>query len=324
MTNQNTPNIITTPLLIIGSGPAGLTAAIYAARARLNPIVIAGTIWGGQLMNTTEVENFPGFPEGIQGPELMQNMIKQAEKFGAILKYEQAEYIDFSGEEKIIKTDREEYKAKAVIISTGATPRLLEIPGEKEFYGRGVSTCATCDAAFFKEKVVAVIGGGDSAMEEANFLTRFAKKVYLIHRREEFRASKIMQERAQNNPKIEILLNTEVKEVIGDQTVKKIKIFNSAENQDTEIELDGIFLAIGHIPVTGFLKDKLSLNERGYIQAVDHVKSNIEGVFVAGDVEDEHYRQAITAAGMGCMASLAAQKYLEDKGVAFESAVNTY
>lgn len=315
----------TTPLLIIGSGPAGLTAAIYAARARLNPIVIAGSIWGGQLMNTTEVENFPGFPEGILGPDLMQNMIKQAEKFGAILKYENADFVDFSGSEKIVKTDSgKEYRAKAVIVATGATPRLLEIPGEKEFYGRGVSTCATCDAAFFREKTVAVAGGGDSAMEEAGFLTRFAKKVYLIHRRDDFRASKIMQERVKNNSKIEIILNTEIKEILGDQSVKKIKVFNNKENKESEIEIDGLFLAIGHIPVTGFLKDKLSLNERGYVQSINHVKTNVEGVFVCGDVEDEEYRQAITAAGMGCAASLTAQKYLEEIGVGSETNANQY
>lgn len=305
-------------LVIIGSGPAGLTAAIYAARARLKPVVIAGVTWGGQLMNTTEVENFPGFPDGILGPDLMMNMFKQAEKFGAVIKYEEANYVDFSNEEKIVKTENAEYKSKAVIIATGATPRRLDIKGEKEYYGRGVSTCATCDAAFYKEKIVAVVGGGDSAMEEASFLTRFASKVYLIHRKEEFRASKIMQERVKSNPKIEIIMNTEVREVKGEEVVKKITLFNNVEQKESELEVNGLFLAIGHIPVTGFLKDKLSLNDRGYITAEDHVNTNIDGVFVCGDVEDEKFRQAITAAGMGCMAALTAQKWLEEKGTSIE------
>lgn len=302
-----------TPLLIIGSGPAGLTAAIYAARARLNPIVIAGTVWGGQLMNTTEVENFPGFPDGITGPELMQNMLKQAEKFGAQIKFENAEYVDLASEIKTIKTDGGEYKAKAVILATGSTPKKLEIPGENEFYGKGVSTCATCDAAFYRDKVVAVVGGGDSAMEEATFLTRFAKKVYLIHRKEEFRASEIMQERAKKNNKIEILFNSEVKEVIGDTKVQRVNLFNNKENSSSELEVDGVFLAIGHIPATGFLKDKLALDEHGYVLAEGGVKTNIKGVFVAGEIQDHEYKQAITTAAEGCKAALEAQWYLESR-----------
>lgn len=311
-------------LVIIGSGPAGLTAAIYAARARINPIVIAGITWGGQLMNTTEVENFPGFPEGIQGPDLMTNMLKQAQKFGAIIKYEEVNYVDFSGDIKIVKTESSEYQSKAVIVATGATPRRLDIKGEDEFYGRGVSTCATCDAAFYKEKVIAVVGGGDSAMEEANFLTRFASKVYLIHRRDEFKASKIMEERVKENKKIEVILNTEVREVIGEQVVKKVKLFNNIDQKESELELDGLFLAIGHIPVTGFLKDSLSLNERGYITAKDHVLTNIDGVFACGDVEDEKFRQAITASGMGCMAALTAQKWLEEQGIELDTSKSSY
>lgn len=298
-------------LIIIGSGPAGLTAAIYASRARIKTLIIAGVIWGGQLMNTTEVENFPGFPEGIQGPELMDRMIKQAQKFGAELKYDDATFVDLSGEEKIVKTSSEEFKSRAVIIATGATPRRLNIPGEDKFYGRGVSTCATCDAAFYREKIVAVIGGGDSAMEESTFLSKFASKVYLIHRKDEFRASKIMQERVLNNPKIEVIWNTEVKEVLGDEKVTSVKLQNITTSSESELPLDGVFLAIGHIPVTGFLKNGLSTNERGYVMATDHVNTNIEGVFACGDVEDEKYRQAITAAGLGCMAALTAQKWLE-------------
>lgn len=297
-------------LIIIGSGPAGLTAAIYAARANLAPVVIAGEQFGGQLMNTTDVENFPGFPEGIEGPELMMNMLKQAEKFGSIIKYENADYVDFKSEVKVVKTSKVEYKARSVIIATGATPRKLEIPGEGKFYGKGVSTCATCDAAFYREKVVAVVGGGDSAMEESTFLTRFASKVYLIHRRDEFRASPIMAERAEKNEKIEIIRNTEVKEVLGDDNVDKLKLYNNKEGKESELEVDGLFLAIGHIPVTGFVEG-VALNEEGYVQSEDGVNTNVDGVFVAGDVEDQKYRQAITAAGAGCRAALEAQKWLE-------------
>ncbi len=301
----------TVQLIIIGSGPAGLTAAIYASRARLNPIVIAGTVWGGQLMNTTEVENFPGFPEGIAGPELMQNMLTQAQKFGAQIKFENAEYVDLAGEIKTVKTDGGEYKAKAVILATGSVPRKLEIPGENEFYGKGVSTCATCDAAFYRDKIVAVVGGGDSAMEEATFLTRFAKKVYLVHRRGEFRASLIMVERAKSNDKIEILLNTEIKEVIGEEKVQKIKLYNNKLNTESELDVDGVFLAIGHIPATGFLNNKLALDENGYVLTKNGIKTNIKGVFVAGEIQDHEYKQAITTAAEGCKAALEAQWYLE-------------
>ncbi len=301
-------------IIIVGSGPAGLTAAIYTARANLKPILIAGTIWGGQLMKTTLVENFPGFPEGIMGPDLMSNMIKQAEKFGTEIKYENVNFVDLSAEVKIIKTDfGNEYKAKSVILATGSEPRMLGIPGEEKFYGKGVSTCATCDGAFYREKTIAVVGGGDSAMEEATFLTRFAKKVYLIHRRDEFRASPIMTERAKNNQKIEILYNTEIKEVLGEDVVKGIKIFNSKDNFVQDLEVDGLFLAIGHIPVTGFIKDQLPLNESGYVVPLNAstVKTNIDGVFIAGEIQDSKYKQAITTAADGCKAALEAQKWLE-------------
>lgn len=298
-------------VVIIGSGPAGLTAAIYAARADLNPLVIAGTTWGGQLMNTTEIENFPGFVNGILGPELMNNMVEQAKRFGADFVFENATQVICEVDKKVIKTYENEYETDAVIISTGATPRKLGIPGEDKFYGKGVSTCATCDAAFFKDKVVAVIGGGDSAMEESTFLTRFAKKVYLIHRRGEFRASPIMIERAVKNPKIEILYNTEVKEVNGDLKVKSITLFNNQTNETSDLEIDGMFLAIGHIPVTDYLGKDIELTEDGYVKSNDGVHTSIMGVFVAGDVEDHKYRQAITAAGAGCKAALEAQKWLE-------------
>ncbi len=298
-------------VVIIGSGPAGLTAAIYAARADLNPLVIAGTTWGGQLMNTTEIENFPGFVNGILGPELMNNMVEQAKRFGAEFVFENATQVICEVDKKIVKTYENEYETDAVIIATGATPRKLGIPGEDKFYGKGVSTCATCDAAFFKDKVVAVIGGGDSAMEESTFLTRFAKKVYLIHRRDEFRASPIMIERAVKNPKIEILYNTEVKEVNGDLKVKSITLFNNQTNETSDLEIDGMFLAIGHIPVTDYLGKDIELTEDGYVKSADGVHTSIMGVFVAGDVEDHKYRQAITAAGAGCKAALEAQKWLE-------------
>jgi len=310
-------------LIIVGSGPAGLTAAIYAARANLKPLLLAGFSWGGQLMNTTIIENFPGFPEGIEGPKLMENMLKQAEKFGTEIKYENVVEVDLSEDIKSIKTDSGEYQAKSVIFAMGSEPRKLMIPGEDEFYGRGVSTCATCDGAFYKDKVVAVIGGGDSAMEESTFLTKFASKVYLIHRGNEFRASKIMADRAKNNPKIEILFNTEVKEVIGGpsendpnlKVVKKIKLFNNKENSESELYVDGVFLAIGHIPVTGVLKDKLPLDDHGYVTPLSFgsVKTNIPGVFVAGEVQDHTYKQAITTAADGCKAAIEAERWLAGK-----------
>ncbi|MBE0573921.1 thioredoxin-disulfide reductase [Candidatus Dojkabacteria bacterium] len=300
-------------LIIIGSGPAGLTAAIYAARASLEPLVIAGSTWGGQLMNTTEIENFPGFVEGIKGPELMNNMIEQAKRFGAEFIFENATQVIANKDKKTVKTYENEYQADSIILATGATPRKLGIPGEDQFYGRGVSTCATCDAAFFKEKTIAVVGGGDSAMEESTFLTKFASKVYLIHRKDEFRASPIMVERALNNPRIEVLYNTEIKEVIGDIKVKALKIFNNKTNEVSELNVDGLFLAIGHIPVTDYVGETIELDEQGYIKSPDGVHTSIEGVFVAGDVEDHKYRQAITAAGAGCKAALEAQKWLENK-----------
>lgn len=298
-------------LIIVGSGPAGLTAAIYAARADLKPLVIAGITWGGQLMNTTEIENFPGFIEGIKGPDLMSNMLEQAKRFGAEIIYENATQVIDKGDSKVVKTYENEYESDAVILATGATPRLLNVPGETKFYGRGVSTCATCDAAFYKEKVVAVIGGGDSAMEDATFLTRFATKVYLVHRRDEFRASPIMIHRALNNPKIEVLYNSQVESIEGELKVSTLNLLNNKTNEKTSLKVDGIFLAIGHIPVTDFLGNTIELTEEGYIKSSDGVHTSMQGVFVAGDVEDHKYRQAITAAGAGCRAALDAQKWLE-------------
>jgi thioredoxin reductase (NADPH) len=300
-------------LIIIGSGPAGLTAGIYAARADLKPIIITGSNVGGQLMTTTEVENFPGFPEGIQGPQLMTNMIKQAERFGAKLVYANVTKVDFSNKIKSIWVGEEEYKSKSVIIASGSSSRKLGIDSENEYWGKGVSTCATCDGAFFRDKVVGIVGGGDSAMEEANFLTKFATKVYIIHRKDSFKASKIMQERVFDNKKIEIIWNHEVKQILGDNIkVTGVSINNTIDGSNKELSLDGLFLAIGHIPNTQYLVDQVELDQMGFVLSKDITKTNIDGVFVAGDVYDHRYQQAITAAGLGCMAFLDAEKWLAE------------
>lgn len=300
-------------VLIIGSGPAGLTAAIYAARANLKPIVLAGQEFGGQLMTTTVIENFPGFIDGIQGPQLMMDMIKQAERFGVEMKYELVKAVDFSKAPFSAATENGTYQAHSVIIATGSTPRTLGLDTEKKYWGHGVSTCATCDGAFYKDKKVAVIGGGDSAMEEANFLTRFAETVYIVHRRSEFRASKIMQERTFANPKIQIIWNTEVQDILGDeQIVTGLSLFNTEKGETSTLAIDGMFLAIGHVPQTGFLKDQIDLDSHGYIVTPDDVHTSVKGIFVAGDVSDPTYKQAITAAGMGCKAAIRAERYLAD------------
>jgi len=300
-------------VIIIGSGPAGLTAAIYTARANLSPLVFAGKEFGGQLTTTNLVENFPGYPEGIMGPQLMMAMSKQAEKYGAQILKSEIRTVNLKSVEKtVITDDGKKYTSKAVIIASGASPRRLGIPGEDKFYGRGVSTCATCDAAFYKDKIVAVVGGGDSAMEESIFITKFASKVYLIHRRNEFKASKIMQKRVFENKKIEILWNTEVKEILGDQKVSDLKLYNNDKNTEENLAVDGFFLAIGHIPNTNYLKGQIDLDIEGYINVVSgKTNTNLEGVFVAGDVYDNKYRQAVTAAGMGCMAAIDVEKWLK-------------
>ena len=299
---------------VIGSGPAGLTAAIYSARANLSPTVFAGVAFGGQLMTTTLVENYPGFPEGVDGPELMQMMIKQAEKFGTKLVYDLVQKVDFSSRPFKLSTPSSAYQAQSVIIASGAESKMLDIPSEKEFWGRGISTCATCDGAFYKNKIVAVVGGGDSAMEESLFLTHFATKVYVIHRRDMFRASKIMQERVLNNPQIEVLWNTEIDEIVGSQFVEGLKLTNNVDRTNQVLPVDGMFLAIGHKPITNFLKGQLKLDEQGYIVTPDGVHTSVEGVFVAGDVADHTYKQAITAAGMGCKAAIMAERYLSQLG----------
>jgi thioredoxin reductase (NADPH) len=305
-------------VVVLGTGPAGLTAAIYLARANMKPLVIEGQEPGGQLTLTTEVENFPGFPEGIMGPELMENMRKQAERFGAEFKRGWVTKVDLSKRPFTLTVDGlGELKTEALIISTGASAKLLEIPGEKENIGRGVSTCATCDGFFFRGKKIIVVGGGDSAMEEANFLTKFATEVRVVHRRNELRASKIMQDRARNNPKITWSLNCTPVEVVADEKgVTGLKVRNNETGQEEVLETDGIFVAIGHRPNTAFLEGQLETDEVGYIIVKPGTtETNIPGVFACGDVQDHKYRQAITAAGSGCMAALDCERYLEEQAV---------
>lgn len=299
--------------IIIGSGPAGLTAAIYAARAELKPLVIAGQKPGGQLMDTTEVENFPGFAEGIMGPELMQNMMKQTERFGGKILQENVISADFSVKPFKVVTDKNEYLSESIIIATGAEARWLGLESEQKLKGKGVSACATCDGFFFKGKEVAVLGGGDSAMEEANFLTKFASKVIVVHRRDEFKASKIMLKRAQENAKISFVTNVSVQEVLGENAVEGLKVKDNTSGEEKVIPCQGVFLAIGHKPATEvFKKAGIEVDEKGYIKIQNHTQSNITGVFVAGDVADFRYRQAISAAGAGCMAALDVEKYLSE------------
>ena len=301
--------------IIIGSGPAGLTAAIYAARANLNPIVFEGNQPGGQLTITTDVENYPGFPDGVLGPEMMDLFRKQAQKFGAQCFYKHVSKIDFSSSPFKIYVGEEEYLTQSVIIYTGASARLLGLDAENELMGYGVSTCATCDGYFFKDKEIIVVGGGDSAMEEANFLTKFASKVTIIHRREEFRASKIMIDRALNNPKIDVIKNVVVSDIFGSQKdgVNGVLLTNTVDGSETKFDCEGVFYGIGHIPNTKEFKDIIDLDDQGYIQTKDKsTATNIPGVFACGDVQDSYYRQAVTAAGSGCMAAIDVEKYLED------------
>ncbi len=298
-------------VIVIGSGPAGLTAAIYAARANLRPLVLAGGMYGGQLMLTTEVENYPGFPSGVQGPELMTMFREQAERFGARILDVDATNVNFSKKPLVVETDDERYEALTVIVATGASARWLDVPGEELLRGRGVSTCATCDGAFFKEKHIVVAGGGDSAMEEALFLTRFGRRVTVVHRRDTLRASKIMAERAFANPKIDFMWNTVVERVLGDERVTGLRLRNMLDESLYDFDCDALFVAIGHTPNTAVFRGRLDLDRAGYILSPDGTTTSAEGVFVAGDVFDHRYRQAITAAGSGCKAAMDAEKHLE-------------
>lgn len=299
--------------MIIGSGPAGLTAALYAGRAELEPLVIAGLQPGGQLTITTDVENFPGFPEGIQGPELMDKFTKQAERFGAQIVQENVASVDFSSKPYKVKTDNNEYEALSVIIATGAEVKWLGLPNETRLRGKGVTACATCDGFFFKDLDIVVIGGGDSAMEEALFLTKFGKSVTIIHRRDEFRASKIMLKRAQEHPKISFITDVTVVDILGQDSFTGVRIKDNKTGEERDVAAQGYFVAIGHTPAVQIFKDAgVELDEKGYIAKQQFSQTNIEGVFVAGDVHDHRYRQAVTAAGEGCRAALDAEKYLQE------------
>jgi thioredoxin reductase (NADPH) len=299
-------------LIIIGSGPAGYTAAVYAARANLNPLVIEGFESGGALMTTTEVENFPGFPDGIMGPELMDQMRKQAERFGAEFITDNATRVELTGDVKKVWVGETEYAARAVILSTGSAWRPLGVPGEQELLGHGVSSCATCDGFFFRGQHIAVVGGGDSAMEEATFLTKFAESVTIIHRRDEFRASKIMAERALGNPKIKVAWNSLVDEVLGtDGKVSGVKISDTVTGETRTLDITGLFIAIGHDPRSELFRGQVDMDEDGYVIAEERSsRTNLPGVFAAGDLVDHTYRQAITAAGSGCAAALDAERWL--------------
>ncbi|MEC7854603.1 MAG: thioredoxin-disulfide reductase [Candidatus Neomarinimicrobiota bacterium] len=302
-------------VIIIGSGPAGLTAALYTARANLKPLVFEGSQPGGQLTITTDVENFPGFPDGIMGPELMDLFRKQAERFGAECYFEHVTRIDFSKKPYRVWVADKEYQSESIIIATGATAKMLGLESEKELMGFGVSACATCDGFFFKEKKVLVVGGGDSAMEEANYLTKFASEVVIVHRRDEFRASKIMIDRAMSNPKIRVLWNSSIQEIFGSQEkgVRSVMIKKTDSAEKFEEKCDGVFMAIGHKPNTELFSKTLEMDDNGYlITKKDSTLTNIEGVFACGDVQDHVYRQAITAAGSGCMSAIDAERYLEN------------
>jgi thioredoxin reductase (NADPH) len=300
---------------IVGSGPAGLTAALYCARANLKPLVIGGVPAGGQLMLTTDVENYPGFPEGIQGPELIQRFRDQAERFGTEFVDENVSHVDFRTRPFQLRVGSGTIHADAVILATGANARWLELPSEQRLRGHGVSACATCDGFFFKGKPLACVGGGDSAMEEATFLTKFASHVTIIHRRQELRASPIMQDRARANPKISFLFDSEVIDVLGKDTVEGVRVRHLGTGKETTLPVGGLFVAIGHEPATAVFRGALDLDDKGYIRTHDVTRTSIPGVFAAGDVHDHRYRQAVSAAGLGCMAALDVEHYLAEHGV---------
>lgn len=297
---------------IIGSGPAGLTAGIYTTRGALSTVIVGGSSWGGQLMLTSEVDNFPGFPEGIMGPDLMENMKKQTLRFGAEFIQSNVSKVDFSGKPFKLFIEDKIIQAKSVIIATGAETKWLGVKGEKELIGRGISSCAPCDAPFFKEKYVLVVGGGDSAMEEALVLTKYASKVTIIHRKSEFKASKAMQEKVFANNKIDVIWDSEVEEIVGSMKLESVRLKNNKTNETSEIKADGLFVAIGHNPTSELFKELIDLDEKGYIVPKSGSKTNIEGVFVSGDIHDHTYRQAITAAGYGCMAGMEVVNYIAD------------
>jgi thioredoxin reductase (NADPH) len=298
-------------LIIIGGGPAGYTAALYAARADLEPLVIEGFQWGGQLMITSDVENYPGYADGVMGPEMMSDFRRQAERFGAEFVTDDVTRVDFTEQPFRVWVGNDEYAARSVVVATGASARWLGIDSEQHHRGRGVSTCATCDGAFFREKDVYVVGGGDSAFEEAIFLTKFAARVHIVHRRDEFRASRIMVDRAEQNPKIEFILDAVVEEIVGDVKVEALKLKSTVTGDEWVVPADGVFVAIGHDPNTGLFLDQLDHDEAGYlVTKPGTTETNVAGVFAAGDVQDHTYRQAITAAGSGCMAALDAERYL--------------
>jgi thioredoxin reductase (NADPH) len=301
-------------VIIIGSGPAGYTAALYAARSNLSVLMFQGYQVGGQLVQTSEVENYPGFEDGILGPEMMEKFENQARRFGAEMIPEDVLTIDFSKRPFTVTTDSGEYKARAIIIATGASAKWLGLPNEQRLQGRGVTACATCDGFFFKGKDVVVIGGGDTAMEEATFLTRYANHVTIIHRRDTFRASKIMQDRAEKNPKISFLMDSEVVDVLGDESVQGVRVRNVKTDEEIDLPVQGLFLAIGHQPNTELFKGIIHMDSVGYIVPVEHTMTNIPGVFAAGDVADHRYRQAVTAAGDGCRAAIDLERWLESQG----------
>jgi thioredoxin reductase (NADPH) len=301
-------------LIIIGSGPAGYTAAVYAARAQLKPLVFEGSQFGGALMTTTEVENYPGFTDGIMGPELMEQMRGQATRFGAELRAEDVEEVSLDGEIKTVVANGVTYSARAVVLAMGAAARYLNVPGEQKLLGRGVSSCATCDGFFFRQHHIAVIGGGDSAMEEATFLTRFADSVTIVHRRDEFRASRIMLERAQNDPKIRWVTNVDVLEVLGDTTVAGLRLHDKNTGEERILDVTAMFVAIGHDPRSALVKDQLTIDDAGYVQVdAPSTHTGIPGVFACGDLVDHTYRQAITAAGSGCSAAIDAERWLAEQ-----------
>ena len=303
-------------VLIVGSGPAGYTAAIYAARAGLEPLMLAGLNFGGQLMITTEVENFPGYPEGVTGPAMMEELQKQAERFGTEVLFEDATSVDFSSRPFQVSTDRMQYSADCVIVATGASARWLGLDSETRLLNNGVSACATCDGALFRNKPMAVVGGGDTAMEEALFLTRFATRVTVVHRRGELRASKVMQERALAHEKIEFAWHSEVDEILGDEFVTGIRLRDVRDGSTREIDLEAVFVAIGHQPTTALFEGQLEMDDAAYLKVeAGTTRTSIEGVFACGDVADPHYRQAVTAAGTGCMAAIDAERWLAEQGI---------